>query len=152
MKPKLMFRILAGLLILSLMIGCKAVPKPASLTLSFTQNKCSYSGPKKIHAGVFMVDLTFPDKNPLASGFGLITLNSGKTIADLRAWPNVDPPAWVTVLDVNGDISSERTFNYDLTTMDAWHSGESLYLVCFQMDSAGNVNKIGQYGPINVES
>ncbi len=149
MKSWLMFRILAGLLIMSLMMGCNASPQPTSPTLTFATNKCSYSGPTSL-SGAFSLNIVFPAKNPPLSGYALVTLKNGKTFADLKAYPSSDPPNWLTDLDDKGYLANSESFNYDTAKLGL-HAGDQLYLVCFQMDLNGNINKIGQYGSINIK-
>ena len=149
MNRKLTLKIVGSLIILALIVGCTA--STPTLTLTFDQNKCSYSGPKAISAEKLNVDLVLPELNPQASGFALVTLDSGKTIADLEAWPSTDPPDWLTVLSDAGEISKNASINIDLAPMMAFHTGDALYLVCFQKDSNGIVNKIGAFGPIKTK-
>lgn len=149
MQSKLMFRILAGLLILSLMIGCNASPQPTSPTLTFATNKCSYGGPKTL-SGVFMLNIDLPGKNPLRVGYALVTLKNGKTFADLKAYHSTTPPDWLTDLDDQGYIAQSQIFTYN-TAQLGLHAGDQIYLVCFQEDSTGDVHNIDSLGPINIK-
>jgi hypothetical protein len=151
MNSKITFRIIGGLLTLLFLIGCNTSTQAPNPTLTFTQGKCTYSGPQTNSAAAFMVSLVLANKNTPESGFALVTLSSGKTIADLKAWPSTDPPAWLTDIDDEGYISKDTNFPYDLTKYSYWHQGEPLYLVCFQLDSKATVQKIGAFGPINVK-
>ncbi|MGA2489214.1 MAG: hypothetical protein ABSF99_03370, partial [Anaerolineales bacterium] len=129
MKSKLMFHILAGLLILSLMMGCKASPPPTSPTLTFTTNKCNYGGPTSL-SGAFTFNIVLPSKNPLEAGYALVTLHNGKTFADLVAYKSTTPPDWLTDLDDQGYLAQSQSFNYDTAKLGL-HAGDQMYLVCF---------------------
>jgi hypothetical protein len=122
MQSKLMFPILAGLLILSLMMGCKASPPPTSPTLTFATNKCSYSGPTTV-SGVFSLNIVLPTKNPRPSGFALVKLKNGKTFADLKAYHSTNPPDWLTDLDDQGEITISQMFTFDTVALGL-HAGD----------------------------
>ena len=151
MNSKKAFRMIGGLLILLFLIGCNASSQAPNPTLTFTQGKCTYSGPQTNSAAAFKVSLVLSNKNTPESGFALVTLQNGKTIADLKALQSTDPPAWLTDIDDEGYIHKSTTFPYDLTKYSYWHQGEPLYLVCFQLDSKATVQKIGAFGPIIVK-
>jgi hypothetical protein len=133
------------------MEGCaSARTSIPTLSLTFAHKKCAYRGPKRISGGVFMLNVFVPRFNTPWSEFALVTLNSGKSIADLQAWPSTELPAWVTSLAYQDAITMDRSFPLDLSKEANWHPEEPLYFVCFQMDSNGIIQKIGAFGPIEV--
>jgi hypothetical protein len=120
-------------------------------TLTFDLGECAYSGPNSLPYGKFTLDLVQSKTDPLPFGFALVTLQSGKTIADLEAWPSADPPDWLYVLTVQSYLTTTQSFNWSLTYNGLYKPPEPVYLVCFQQDAKGNVNKIGAFGPITVQ-
>jgi hypothetical protein len=56
------------------------------LTVTFSDNKCSYSGEKAVAAGEIVFSMI--DNNPdLDAAMIVLTLDNGKTIEDLKALP-----------------------------------------------------------------
>jgi hypothetical protein len=142
--------VLVAFILFMLLAGCNKASQPAHPTLSLGNNTCTYSGPNSVHFGAFKLDIVQTEKDPLASGFALVTLQSGKTIADLQAWLSTTPPHWITDLDDQAMLTTTQSFSYDLTKMKWYHPYESLFLVCFQRDAKYIINKIGAFGPIAV--
>jgi hypothetical protein len=144
--------VLIALALVMLLAACGKASRPANPTLTFGDNTCSYSGPNSVPYTKVTLDFVQAKGNSLEYGFALVTLHSGKTIADLKAWPSTDPPEWLSILDDNGYLVKDMSFSYDLSTMGIgmYHPYDSLYLVCFQMNAKGEINKIGAFGPIKV--
>lgn len=144
--------VLTAFLMLILLAACAKPAQPADPTLTFGDNTCTYSGPNSVPFGDIKLNVVLPKKDPLASGFVLATLQSGKTIADLKAWSyaDINHPTWVIGQDDQGDLLHDSSYTYQLPKMYLYHPYDSLYLICFQMNSKGDINKIGAFGPIEV--
>ncbi len=142
--------VLTAFLLIILQAACSKATQPADPILTLGDNTCNYSGPNSINYGPITVSVVHTEKKPLYAGFALVTLQNGKTIKDLQAWPSTTPPLWLTDLEDKGYLQDNRTFSYDLTKYGNYHPYEPLYLVCFQMNSQGVINKIGAFGPIEV--
>ena len=98
------------------------------------------SGPKKVHVGTTLaIDWTIVDKDYYYPGLCAITVDAGKTIADLDAAPGYPQPSWVHVYNCWENPGSGKTVNAELKT-------GPVYFVCF----SSSTTKFGVLGPIEV--
>jgi hypothetical protein len=153
MNRKIMFSIFGGVLTLLFLAGC-TTPTP-TLTLTINENECTLDGPMTIPNDDFMVKFVINEQEPNESAYALVTLEGGKTIEDLNAWPSADQPSWVIILHrFNEPAGGTHTYSYDPTefTQNARYDGGPYYLVCFRNNlDTGTLEKIGAFGPIEVE-
>ena len=115
-------------------------------TVTFDGGKCRYDGPKKISADKFTVNFNVENRDREKYGLYIVTLDQGKTLADLDAWPSTDPPPWVYIVagtDVGPGSRSEVTV--DMTKSPQFKS--PIFLVCL---SAPPEAKITTMGPVEV--
>jgi len=126
-------RILGATIIVSLLLmtACssgKVVPP----TLTLDQAGCSYSGPKKLPAK-FSLHWVIVDDQVHDYVYILLTLEKGKTQADLESWLSVtfDHPGWANIIAFDFSSEGGQTIvkDYDLTS-NASYKGEPLYIVC----------------------
>jgi hypothetical protein len=143
MNHKMTFPIM-GLFLLAFMTGCML----STPTLTFVPNGCTYRGLRTILFGKYKVLLADKKANPLSPGLAIVTLQNGKTLADLQAWPSTDLPAWVTVITRHEDFVLSGILTVTLEGRSIWHPGEPIYIVCFERDANHNLMKVGVIGPI----
>ena len=152
-RNKLMFQIARGLLTFLFLVGCTA--STPILTLTINENKCSFDGPKTIPNDEFTIRLVINQKELAETGYALITLENGKTVEDLNAWPSADQPPWIVLLDgVHEMATGTHTYTYDpaLFTQNAAYHGGPYYIVCFYTDpGTGTREKVGVFGPIEIK-
>jgi hypothetical protein len=146
-------RLAAVLWLLLFIAGCAASPVP-TLTLTIREKDCSLDGPMSVPYGELNIRLVIEQQKPTDSGYALISLKEGKTLADLGAWPsNADGPAWVVAIDtVHAMAGGTHTYTYDLSRVaNPNYQGEPLYLACFHIDPTAVLPAIlGSFGPIEV--
>jgi hypothetical protein len=127
-------------------------PIPLStLTLTIKENNCSFEGPGTVPHTVLTINLIMDEQKPTESGYALFTLEEGKTIEDVKALTDVNPPSWVNVIHGVHEYTNGMhtyTYNYANVTTD-----QTLYLVCFRADpDTGVIAKVGgPFGPIEVK-
>ncbi len=124
-----------------------------TMKLSIIENECSFEYPSTFVNGEFRIQLTLNEKRPTDSGYALVTLDKGKTIEDLKAWPTAEQPVWVFLIDgVHETSVGTHLYSYDSTEFSKYsqfYTGGPLYLVCFHTNpDTGVTNKIGAFGPI----
>jgi hypothetical protein len=113
----------------------------ATITVTYTGDKCAMTGPQKMPAGMLAIDWVIEDKIPTTHGLCAITLDAGKTIDDLKTWGSAVQPSWVQVVSCwDGSPDGRKT-----VTVELKHGPN--YLVCFSSPAA----YIGPLGPIDVE-
>lgn len=125
-----------------------------SMTVTFTENGCSYNGPPTIPYGKFTVNWSVNDQKHNKTVLLIVTLAEGKTIDDLKALHSGEAPQWVNILwnDEENAFGSElekvRSYHHehDLTTLDNYQ-GQPLYLVCGNEEGTTNTPQ----GPIEVK-
>jgi len=102
------------------------------LRVTFKDGTCFYDGPTKLTTTKVNLKLIIEEGNEDAmSGVAVVavTLNEGKTIEDLRAWPSTDPPTWLSIISMYELFPGplEKDFSLRLPS-------ESVYFVCFHPD------------------
>lgn len=161
MKTKYTVVLTCSLIVLVMLSACGPVktptlateePVPATpiaeqvplLTITFRNGTCDYDGPSDIPAGMVKMKLIIEEDNEEAmQGVAVVTatLEEGKTIEDLRAWPSTDQPPWTNILALYelfpGALEKEFTLRIP---------AGSAYFVCFYPEA-----KIGAHGPLIAE-
>lgn len=141
-----------------LMIGCSVITlllllnacgpqEPPEVTITFSGDTCAYSGSKSL-PDKFNINIVVEGQGKTMYGYVLVTLDEGKTIEDLQAWPSSDPPEWLKDnLRETGPVFGPGNTKQILD----WSSYESvvtpIYFVCF---ADNPVRKIGALGPIEI--
>ncbi len=116
-------------------------PPPVILTVVIQGGKCTLEGSKQVPAGLIGVNLI--DKDPTKdAGLAIVTLDAGKTFADVDAYPSTSPPSWMQVLGFNETTPG----NEILQTVVV--EDKPVYLVCFDRPPDAKAEKIGALGPI----
>jgi len=147
MKTKQFLMICSSMItILLLLNACGQSPSaPPEVTITFSGDSCTYSGSKSL-PDKFNINIVVEGQENTKYGYVVVTLDEGKTIADLQAWPSSDPPEWLKDMftdtgPVFGPGTTKQIFD--------WSSYESvvtpIYFVCF-----GDDRKIGALGPIEI--
>jgi pyrimidine-specific ribonucleoside hydrolase len=119
-----------------------AASSTADIVITFDGDKCVYNGPQTIRAGRITVDWVVENKDYDKYGLVIVTLNEGKTFADLDQWPSPDPPPWLTI--INGweaPAGSRKQVTAQITR-------GPFYFVCFYSPPD---TKYGTLGPVVVE-
>ena len=168
MKTKKFLLIVIDLIIVLLLLnGCSPAPTAAptqapvqaptqaptqelpQMTLTFSGDTCAYSGPKSIPYGKFIINVVVEGQGKAWYGFVLTTLEEGKTLEDLQAWPSTDPPAWLKAqLMGTGPVFGPGATKKEVDlSSNAGFVGDPMYFVCF---ADGPVRKIGALGPVEV--
>jgi hypothetical protein len=142
------------MVILLLLIACGQAPSQSSneATLTFSGDTCTYSGPKSLPAK-FDINVVVEGQTDTVYGYVIVTLQEGKGIEDLQAWPSTDPPEWLKDQLNDSGPAFGGSFglgpvkqNVDLG-VNAAYAGEPFYFVCFADAPA---RKIGAAGPIEI--
>jgi hypothetical protein len=126
-----------------------ATQVPPEATLTFSGDICTYSGPKSL-PGKFNINVVVEGQAETMYGYVLVTIEEGKTIEDLQAWPSTDPPGWLKdqLRDTGPVFGSGNTKqNADMWSNPSF-SGGPIFLVCFVDDTT--TRKIGALGPIEI--
>jgi hypothetical protein len=133
-------------------LGPSATPAPR-LTLSITGNECTLDGPTTIPYGQFEITLVIDEPEVSETGYALVALDEGRTIADLEAWPSADQPEWADRLAGEHQMEAGTSSrSIDLVPMAAMQGRGAFYIVCIHTDPQTHVReKIGALGPIEVE-
>ncbi|MCL4560866.1 MAG: nucleoside hydrolase [Chloroflexi bacterium] len=117
-----------------------ATPKSAAnlVTVTTQDGVCTLAGLTQVPAG--MVDVKLIDRDIAKdAGLAIVTLDEGKTLADVEAWPSTDPPPWIQLLGfIEVNPGKELTQNFEL-------KDKPLYFFCFDKPPE---RKIGGLGPI----
>jgi len=111
------------------------------MTVTFTGEKCSYDGPQQVTAGEIVVDWIVDNEDHDRYGLAVVTLDEGKTFADLDAWPSTDQPPWLQLVDFADVGPGSRLL------MVADVEQGPIYFVCF---TAYPETKMGTLGPVEV--
>ena len=114
-----------------------------SMTVTFEGGKCAYAGPKVVQLGEINVTMDVKDRDRQVYAVYLLTLDQGKTISDLDAWPSTDKPAWAQIVG-----GSESGLAGQRNTFAATVQKGPIYLACFSKPPEA---KIGALGPIEVK-
>jgi len=123
-------------------VTARFTPTPPANTVIVTiqGGKCSLEGPTLVPPGPVGVYLINKDPAKHAT-LAILTLDEGKTFADLVAYPSADPPQWVQLVQVNLAESSTEVLKI-IEIKD-----KPIYLVCL---NGPPEEKIGVLGPIEV--
>lgn len=124
---------------LSKMEAAMDYAQPATMTVSFVGDSCTYDGPKKIPAGEFTVNLDGSRQSDISYGLFIATLEKGRTISDLKPGPGLPQPDWVQEVD-------KREFMGQVKMHTQAKEGP-IYLACFNIDT---MMIIGALGPIEI--
>jgi inosine-uridine nucleoside N-ribohydrolase len=110
------------------------------VTVTIQGGKCSLSGSTQIPAGMMGVKLIDQDSAKDA-GLAIVTIDEGKTLADMEAWISTDPPPWAQVLGfIETYPGKEIQQTFELKDIP-------IYFFCFDREP---VQIIGALGPIEV--
>jgi hypothetical protein len=133
----------AILIFLSILAGCRS--RSSSPTLTFHESGCSYEGPDTLERS-FVLEWIVSESRTSTSIIALVSVNPGKTVADLASMPAEDPPpAWVHKLDYGVAMSpGTHTKHIDLDANASYH-GEPIYLVCFDAEEDFAIGAIGPF-------
>lgn len=141
--------VVLGLVMIAVVAACSGAqatptPEPAGITVTFEGDTCVYHGPASVPAGRVPVVLDVQDATAHERySLGVATLDEGKTLEDLEAWPWADgAPLW---LHDHGGVEADQGASEE-TTITLFEG--PLYIVCFTAspDRAANV-----LGPVAVE-
>jgi hypothetical protein len=117
-----------------------ATRSASEMTVTFVGSQCTFDGPTQVRAGRITVNWD-TDKSHDTFGLAILTLNKGKTMADLAAWPSTDQPPWTTLVSFRDTGPGSRS-KEDIDVSEG-----PIYLVCF---TASPEKKMGVLGPIEV--
>ena len=117
------------------------------ITVTFEGDQCVYHGPERVPAGQIPLALDVTDQNAYELyGVGTLTVDEGKTIEDIAAWPaTANVPLWG-----HGHGLVEAAHGTAEETTIVLFKGP-LFLVCFAGSSSGDGPKVDQLGPIEIE-
>jgi hypothetical protein len=149
MKPDNLYRLFFVTVVAVALLPACTTP---SMTITFTDKACTYSGTASIPLGKFTVNWVVNDQIHNKTGLLIMTLAEGKTLADLQTTRTAEAPPWVTILwtdDENAfgsDLEKIRNYSHvhDLRTLANYH-GEPLYMVC-----GNEIGMTNPLGPIEV--
>jgi hypothetical protein len=116
-------------------------PEP-SVTVTFSEDKCTYQAAQPLPLGQIGIDLIVEDKNHDKFGLAVLTLGQGKSIKDLEAWTSTDQPPWSQLVAFYDVAPGSRA------TVTAEVEEGPIYFVCF---TAYPEMIIGALGPIEVK-
>ncbi len=125
--------------------------KPGSgsnLTVTFSDgDRCTLEGDSSVKAGALQYEIYADSQEHPFYWLALVTLDNGKTLADLQAIPASDiaQPDFSHLLVAN--FETRDSHSTILINVDKG----PLYFSCFAGDRFGVGQKIGQLGPITVE-
>ena len=124
-----------------------ATEADAGLTVTFEGDQCTYRGPKHVPAGRIPLVLDVTDQTAHeVYGVGAVTVDEGKTLEDLVAWPAAaNIPVWG---HDHGYVETSQGTAQE-TTLVIFEG--PLFLVCFAGPSSGNGGKVDVLGPIEIE-
>ncbi len=121
-------------------VAAEATPTlPANvLQVTFSAGKCTVTGSMQVNGsevGVMLINRE-PEK---WAGIVVATLDDGKTIADLEAWPSTDQPPWLQIVDTIEAVAGKDSQKVETL------NDKPLYLVCFEQSPLAFA---GRFGPI----
>ena len=124
---------------------------PPAFTVTIMGTKCTLDGPMTVPFGKFTIKLVIEKQKISEMGYGLVTIDEGKTLEDLKA-ATAAQPAWVHRLAGEHRLEGTSSRAFDLAKMPAFYKGEPFYVVCFYTDPELSLRQnIGAFGPIEVE-
>ena len=111
------------------------------------------AGPGIVPFGEFNITLVIDVPKVSETGYALLVLDKGKTLADLQAWTSGDYPEWADRLTiVNQTEAGTSNKAIDLAPKAAMADRDEFYIACYHTDPQTRVRKmIGAHGPIQVE-
>jgi hypothetical protein len=114
-----------------------------SLTITFKDNQCSYNDAQAVAAGELSLTMDVKQEGS-DSGLVILTLDPGKSLADLKAWPSnySDPPWSHRAGEAPRYVHLGERYTFKATIQNG-----PIYLVCF---SGPPAVPIGVLGPIEV--
>lgn len=123
---------------------------PATLTLTITDNECTFEGPATFPHAVLTINVMMKEQKQTESGYALGMLKEGKTIDDLQAYPSAVQPDWFTLIHgVHEYVNGLHTYTYDYSNVA---TNPPLYLVCFNSDPVtGAWIKRAAFGPFKLK-
>jgi ABC-type sugar transport system substrate-binding protein len=98
--------------------------------------------PRQVLAGEITVTMDVKDQAYEAYAVYILTLDEGKTVDDLAAWPSTDKPVWARI---SGWSEAGRPGQSNI--LKATVEEGTIYMACFRRSPAA---KIGALGPIEV--
>jgi inosine-uridine nucleoside N-ribohydrolase len=110
------------------------------LLFTFQNGTCDYTGPDSVNAGKVKLTISIQEENVEAAAIIVATIDSKKTIDDLKAWPISEPPSWLNPIAVNEIYAGLYEKEFGLVLRPGL-----MYFVCFSADS-----KVGALGPLEV--
>ncbi len=126
------------------MDATEAEPAYHTFTVTFDGDQCALDGPDpwlSSQRTTIVLDVTDQDAYD-EYGIVAVTLNEGKTMADLEAWPSTDPPLWISIHSIIDEVPQGRRVERDLRVAEG-----PVYFVCF---TAYPIRKTDVAGPIEV--
>ena len=124
---------------------------PPAFTVTIKGKECTFDGPMTIPFGEFTIKLVIEKQKISEMGYGLVTMDEGKTLDDLQA-ATAAQPDWVHRLAGEHKLEGTSSRVFDLAKMPAFYKGEAFYVVCFWTDPELSIRQnIGAFGPIEVE-
>jgi inosine-uridine nucleoside N-ribohydrolase len=116
------------------------VPEP-NVTVTFAQDKCTYSAKQPLPLGQIGIEWIVQDQHD-KFGLAVLTLDQGKSIKDLEAWTSTDQPPWSQLVAFYEAASGSHA------TVTAEVEKGPIYFVCF---TAYPEQVCGALGPIEVK-
>jgi hypothetical protein len=122
-----------------------------AFTVTIKGTKCTLDGPMTIPFGEFTIKLVIEKQKISEMGYGLVTIDEGKTLNDLKA-ATAAQPEWVHRLAGEHKLEGTSSRAFDLAKMPAFYKGEPFYVVCFWTEPELSIRQnIGAFGPIEVK-
>jgi len=124
---------------------------PPAFTVTIKGKECTFDGPMTIPYGEFTIKLVIAKQKISEMGYGLVTIDEGKTVEDLKTTTAAQPD-WVHRLAGEHKLEGTSSRAFDLAVMPAFYKGEPFYVVCFYTDPELSLRQnIGAFGPIEVK-
>ena len=117
-----------------------AEPLPL-LTITFRNGTCEYEGPASIESFKARLKIVDQEEDSMVAGgttVSIITLEEGKSLEDLKSWPEHYNPQWATIFATKGLDENELVGEFDVYLPE-----ETIYISCFDDDV-----KVGVQGPV----
>lgn len=129
---------------LSILNGGAAITVPdvaPDLVVTFTDEGCAYTSPAPLRAGELVIEMVVEDTRFENYALVVGTLDAGKTVDDLQAWPSMDEPPWFNYI-IHGETRKGGR-SYFVAEAQAG----PLHMACL---AAPPDTKTGALGPIEV--
>jgi hypothetical protein len=118
----------------------EATPTPADITVTMVGGTCKLEGTKQVYPDTFSIALVGGDRSVEFYGLAVVSLDEGKTLADLEGAGPAQPP-WVRLLTDFSTAPGQRTVQS--VKVDA----NPVFVVCF---TSPPDKEIGALGPIEI--